>query len=67
MQRLRGIATNTHMMSHETVALERKLLILVVKRRKKQRIAHSHSPMLPTGIKIMVVVVVLPAYFVGNR
>ena len=50
------------MVGSETVVLTIHLSVIVVDGRTIERIAHHHSPVLPSGIYVMIVVIVFSAY-----
>ena len=52
----------TEMVGSETVVLTIHLSVIVVDGRTIERIAHHHSPVLPSGIYVMIVVIVFSAY-----
>ena len=54
------------MMAYDAVVLEHDGAVGIVDWGNDERISDSHSPVLPTGVNVVVVVVVTPAYLLGN-
>ena len=59
-----GAAVNSKMESHKTVVLHIDATVLVVDRRAIERVSHHLSPVLPSWIYAVVVVIVGTAYMV---
>ena len=66
VQTLDGHALNPHMMRHEAVAGEGKVTRCSIQWRGKQGITHCLPPVLPTGIKVMIVVIIASAHLIGK-
>ena len=54
------------MPGHEAVVLHLDGVVFVIKRRDVKRIAHHLSPMLPTAVEVVVVVIIATAYLQAN-
>ena len=52
------------MPGHEAVVLHLDGVVIVIKRRDVKRIAHHLSPMLPTAVEVVVVVIIATAYLI---
>ena len=66
MQTWDRVSVDTDMMRRKTISFKFKVSVDIVQRGGEQSITHRHAPMLPTLVKIMVIIIVACAYLYRN-